>query len=324
MTTHLLTLKDSNARVARPDARLPQALQRLVLQDIHTLVFAGGGNRCFWQAGLVTRLLEAGWRLPVQLVGTSAGAGVAASLIAGKVAQGIEVCRELYASNPRIVDWSGAWRGRLGFAHEHIFPAWVASYLNEATFDAVRQARSRLRVAFARPHPVLGLQVSTLVGMLAYMVDKHINHSIHPRLPQILGLRQGYMNLHDCATLSEAQNLVSAAAAAPPFMRTRYVAGQAAIDGGFVDNAPVGSVPPDVASTGQSRLSQISQPGVLVLLTRFYPKLPTLFSWQSRCYLQPSRKIPVSTWDCTPKTTIDQAYDLGTHDADALLTRCEV
>lgn len=45
---------------------------------IHTLVFAGGGNRCMWQGGLLERLLAEGLSLPTQLVGTSAGAAVAA------------------------------------------------------------------------------------------------------------------------------------------------------------------------------------------------------------------------------------------------------
>ena len=297
----------------------PQALSRLALHDITTLVFAGGGNRCFWQAGLVTRLLDTGWRLPTQLVGTSAGAGVATSLITGKAAQAVRICKQLYADNPCMVDWSQAWRGRLCFAHEHIFPAWVASYLNDTTFDMMRSARSRLRVAFARPHPLLGLHVSTLAGTLAYMVDKHISHSIHPRLPSLLGLKQGYMNLHDCTTTGEAQNLLSAAAAAPPFMRSRQVSGRVAIDGGFVDNAPVGETI-DCKDTGCLTSSMnSSRPGILVLLTRFYPKLPRLFGWQGRMYLQPSRKVPISTWDCTPKTTIEQACDLGTHDAHFLL-----
>ena len=315
----------TNLSLKRP---VPLALTGLDLSSTSRLVFAGGGNRCMWQAGLVTQLLHAGWRLPVQMVGTSAGAGVATALIADKMAEGMEVCKQLYANNPRIVDWSKAWRGRLGFAHEHIFPAWVESYLNESTFEAVRNARSRLRVAFARPHPLLGLHLSTLAGTLAYVVDKHINHSIHPRLPQLLGLKLGYVDLHDCTSLAAAQNLLSAAAAAPPFMRARFVAGVPALDGGFVDNAPIGPLQSDKevgdgngdGDGAQSKESAEAVAHTLVLLTRFYPKLPSLFSWQGRSYWQPSRKVPVSTRDCTPKTTIQDAYGLGTQDAQHFLS----
>lgn len=294
------------------DSRTPTALHTLDLRRTDTLVFAGGGNRCMWQAGLVSQLLDAGWRLPVQLVGTSAGAGVATALIAGKVAEGLQACKTLYANNPRIADFSALWRGRVGFAHQHIFPAWVASYLNDSTFEALREAPIRLRVAFARPSPVLGLHLSTLAGTLAYLVDKHIGHSIHPRLPRWLGLQPDWMDLHDCTTLAQAQNLLSAAAAAPPFMRARLVAGRAALDGGFVDNAPIGQLP--AVQTPQARTRTV------VLLTRFYPQLPQWFSWQGRSYWQPSQKVPVSTWDCTPKTTIEAAFDLGQCDARARLS----
>jgi hypothetical protein len=53
----------------------------------------------------------------------------------------------------------------------------------------------------------------------------------------------------------------------------------------------------------------------LVLLTRHYPDLPQQFTFEQRQYWQPSRKIPVSTWDCRPFTTVDLAYELGIDDA---------
>jgi predicted patatin/cPLA2 family phospholipase len=288
----------------------PLLLAHLDLSQIETLVFAGGGNRCIWQAGLVTQWLCKGWAIPARLVGTSAGAGVATALLGGRVDQAMQVCQDLYAGNDRVVDYSGAWRGRVGFAHKHIYPAWIASYLNEGNFEALRQARSRLTVAFARPSPWLGLHLSTLAGTLAYIVDKHISHSIHPRLPRWLGLRQGYMDLQDCTSLPQAQNLLSAAAAAPPFMQAQRLDGGYALDGGFVDNAPISASAHSQTSEQKSR--------TLVLLTRFYPQWPTLFSWQGRNYLQPSQKVPVSTWDCTAKTVISKAFDLGTKDAASL------
>jgi predicted acylesterase/phospholipase RssA len=60
---------------------LVESLASLDLASIDTLVFAGGGNRCWWQAGAISQLLMQGWRLPPQLIGTSAGAAVAASFL---------------------------------------------------------------------------------------------------------------------------------------------------------------------------------------------------------------------------------------------------
>lgn len=79
------------------------------------------------------------------------------------------------------------------------------------------------------------------------------------------------------------------------------------MDGGYTDNAPI---PPQ---------SEKERSGTLVMLTRHYPKLPTLFSWQGRTYWQPSQRIPVSTWDCTPKTTVREAYGLGVEDSKRAL-----
>jgi predicted acylesterase/phospholipase RssA len=50
------------------------SLVSLDLAQVKTLSFAGGGNRCWWQGGLIAELLKRGWRLPPQLLGTSAGA----------------------------------------------------------------------------------------------------------------------------------------------------------------------------------------------------------------------------------------------------------
>jgi predicted patatin/cPLA2 family phospholipase len=310
---HIYIIIVSMNTTVSPLKSKPSALAQLNLSTIDTLVFAGGGNRCIWQAGLMGHLLERGWQLPLKLVATSAGAGVATALLGGTVDNAMRVCRELYNHNPRVVDWSKLWQGHIGFAHSHIYPAWMASYLNEGNFEVLRKTRSRLTVAFTRPAPWLGVRLSALVGTMAYAIEKQLGQSIHPRLPKWLGLRQGYMDLQDCQNLAQAQDLLFAASAAPPFMQARHVLGAAALDGGFVDNAPI-------AASAQTQTS-IEKSSTLVLLTRSYPQWPSLFEWQGRNYWQPSQKVPVSTWNCTPKTTIEAAYELGAKDAQALVGR---
>ncbi|WP_426268947.1 patatin-like phospholipase family protein [Dyella kyungheensis] len=268
-----------------------------------TLVLAGGGNRCWWQAGALRHLMERGMRLPAQLVGTSAGAAVAASILAEGADTALQACLKLYASNPRIFDWSSLSKLKLKFAHQHVYPAWVEAFLNEATFDTLRHSSSRLVVALTRPARFLGMRGSVAAGTVAYLVDKYLWNSIHPRLPRLFGLRQDFMVLNDCSDIEMAQSLLIAAASAPPIMSARPVGGGPAIDGGYTDNAPI---PPQ---------SEQERSTTLVMLTRHYPKLPPLFRWHGRTYWQPSQRIPVSTWDCTSKTTVHQAYDLGAQDS---------
>ena len=284
-----------------------QALTHLDTRQFNTLVFAGGGNRCWWQAGLVTQWLERGFKLPAQLVGTSAGAGVAAALLTPDgPRRALEACVELYGRESSIFDWRGLARLRFRFGHEQIYPAWVAAFVNEHNFADVRASASRLSVAVTHQARVLGLFGSVIAGTVAYLIDKHVSHSIHPRLPRWLGLRQHFKTLQDCASVGDAQALLTAAAAAPPLMPAVQLDGRAAIDGGYTDNAPI------------PQQTDAEKAATLVLLTRHYPGLPRMFRWRGRAYLQPSAPVPVSTLDCTRRATVREAFAFGAADALAL------
>lgn len=275
-----------------------------------TLVLAGGGNRCWWQAGALGHLLDHGMCLPPQFVGTSAGAAVAASFLAESADTALQACLKLFAENPKIFDWSALSKLKLKFAHQHVYPAWINAFLDAGTFAALRNSSSRLTVALTRPARFLGTRGSVAAGTLAYLADKYLWNSIHPRLPKLLGLRQDFVVLNDCSDLQTAQALLVAAASAPPIMSARLVGGGHAFDGGYTDNVPI------------PLQSEMERSNTLVMLTRHYPKLPRLFTWLGRTYWQPSQRIPVSTWDCTPKTTVQEAYDLGVRDSARALSTC--
>ena len=280
-----------------------QPLMAVDLGNIDTLVMAGGGNRCWWQAGLVQALIQRGWTLPQNITATSAGAAIATSLMAGTTEAALVACKKLYATNPQLFDWNALIRLKVKFAHQHIYPAWLHSLMGDGDYAALQQSQSRLSVAVTQPARWLGLTGSLITGSLAYLLDKKIAHSIHPKFPRYLGLRQAFFSLNECLSAQEARHLLAAAAAAGPFMKAQKVGERWALDGGYIDNAPVpAQTPAEAART-------------LVLLTRHYPDLPQQFTFEQRQYWQPSRKIPVSTWDCRPSTTVDQAYQLGLEDA---------
>lgn len=284
-----------------------QSLKRIDLCAIDTLVMAGGGNRCWWQAGLIQTLIQRGWTLPSQIIATSAGAAIATSFLTNKTEAALAACKQLYADNAQLFDWKALLRLKVKFAHQHIYPEWISSLMSDTDFPVLQQGKSRLSVAITQPARLLGLSGSLIAGSVAYMLDKKIAHSIHPRIPGYLGLRQAFFNLNDCTSASAARDLLAAAAAAAPFMKAQKVNGHWGIDGGYTDNAPIPEQTPAEAA------------GTLVLLTRHYPDLPQQFSYEQRQYWQPSQKIPVSTWDCRPSTTVDLAYQLG--QSDAVLAR---
>lgn len=281
-----------------------QALKKIDLNAIDRLVLAGGGNRCWWQAGLIQNLTKRGWTLPTKIIATSAGAAIATSFLTNKTEAALAACKQLYADNAQLFDWKALLRLKVKFAHQHIYPAWISSLMSDTDFPVLQQTKSRLSVAITQPARFLGLGGSLIAGSVAYLLDKKIAHSIHPKIPGYLGLRQAFFNLNDCTSAPEARDLLAAAAAAAPFMKAQKVNGRWGMDGGYTDNAPIPEQTPAEAAR------------TLVLLTRHYPDLPQQFTYEQRQYWQPSQKIPVSTWDCRPSTTVDLAYQLGQTDAN--------
>lgn len=273
------------------------------LGSIDTLIMAGGGNRCWWQAGLIQALMQRGWTLPQNITSTSAGAAIATSLLTGTTEAALVACKRLYSANLQLFDWRALMRLKVIFAHQHIYPTWLNSLMGDGDYAALQQSTTRLSVAVTQPAHWLGLTGSLITGSVAYLLDKRIAHSIHPKLPRYLGLRQAFFSLNECGTAHEARNLLAAAAAAGPFMKAKKVGERWALDGGYFDNAPLPAQTPAQAER------------TLVLLTRHYPDLPQQFIFKRRQYCQPSHQIPVSTWDCRPSTTVDQAYQLGCEDA---------
>ena len=273
------------------------------LDRFSTIVFAGGGNRCWWQAGLISRLTEQGITLPTQLIGTSAGAAIAAAYMLNVVPEALNSCVALYRQNETLFQWQKLRRLKIEFGHRQIYPSWIQSFITRPAFEAAKVSNHRLTAAVTHPIRLLGPSISIALATAAYLIDKKLGHNIHPMLPKYFGLRQGFYSLHECSTLEDARALLCAAAAAPPVMPPVKINGLCTFDGGYTDNAPI------------VRQSPFEKAATLVLLTRHYTRYPTIFQHGGRTYLQPSRPVPVSTWDCTARATVMDAFSLGYEDA---------
>ena len=270
------------------------------IESFNTIILAGGGNRCWWQAGVLAEWTVAARIRAQRFAGTSAGAGVLVATLAGQIDIAIDACQRLYNANPSI--FANRQQPRSWFAHESIYPRWIESFMTTDALTTVKSLGVEVQIGIARLVRGMPTSLGVGLGVLAYLVDKYGFGDIHPRLPTWLGYRMELRRFDTLQTQPHATHLLVAAAAAPPFIRAREIDQRQAFDGGLVDNAP--------------RLAPIDPcEQQLVLLTRHYPKRPRAFIHAGRWYLQPSRPVPVSTWDCTPRADISGAVALGRRDS---------
>jgi predicted acylesterase/phospholipase RssA len=263
------------------------------------IVFAGGGNRCYWQGGFYEAAAE---RLdtPSLAVGVSAGAFACIYSLLGIGSQVRE--RVLGACGPHLrnVDFA-AWRagGRL-YPVGAMYRALLDAVIDDRALQRLR-ALIDLRIAISRLPKGLSSTVGAAIGIAAYQVEKRLFHPVHPRFGRKLGFRPEFVRVRELSSAAELCNLVIASSGVPPFMPVVEINGRPALDGGLVDNVPVEPLDEIESAGGRS----------LVLLTRRYDRLPTT---RGRTYVQPSRRIPARQFDVTDPDSIRDAYQLGLRD----------
>ena len=271
------------------------------------IVFSGGGNRCWWQAGFVERLSQHACWNARQLLGASAGSGIATAFATGRIRRSLEVAIQRFDATPRNVRWRELLRGRRPFVLPLIYPDWISSFLDAHDFAQLKQSALKVQVAITRPVSYLPLPLASLLALGLYSTEKFWLKTFHARLPHRLGFRAQYLDLAQGVDLAEARTWLLASAAAVPLTPTYRVHGRPALDGGFYDNLPL---PPDRAD----------DPDTLVLLTRHRADLPRIFEHQCRVYIQPSHPVAAINMDCTSGANVRATFEQGLREADELMS----
>lgn len=267
-----------------------------------TVVFAGGGNRCWWQAGVVEGLKGASLWQPQTYVGASAGASIAVAAVTDRLRASLAVAVERFQRTSANVEWTNLLRGRRPFVLPAIYPDWIQSFLSESDFQRLKASPISVQVAITRPIRFLPSSVSTAIALGLYATEKFWLRTLHSRLPHAVGLRSEHVVINDCDTLDEASTLLLASSAAVPITPTHKVSGRVALDGGFYDSVPL---PKPDHHSGDT----------LVLLTRHKPERPQLFEAEGRFYLQPKSTVPVINMDCTNPVGVQSTFEQGLMEA---------
>jgi hypothetical protein len=269
-----------------------------------SVVFAGGGCRCFWQAGfwsVVSSYLPA----PRVVLGVSAGAAFACASLLGRGRDVLEDFKARVSANERNFYPSHLIEGTAMFPHESIYRATIEEGLDEEAFRNLQEGPD-VRIMLARPPGRLRGMSGFFLGGIAYMLDNY-EQKIHSRWGYRFGFEHELVSIRALSARAELVDLILHSSCTPPILPLYRRGDRIVLDGGLVDNAPAALVP-DTKST-------------LVLLTRHqaFDQVPEV---EGRVYAWPSRPVPVVKWDYTSPDLVQRTWELGCHDGERFVSNC--
>ncbi|MEA2836067.1 MAG: hypothetical protein QOD89_617 [Bradyrhizobium sp.] len=267
------------------------------------VVFAGGGNRCYWQGGFYEAAAPRLALMPKLVVAASAGAFAAVYSLLGIGPQARSRVYDGCGPHLRNFDLAAWRRGEPLCPVRPLYHQLLAQTIDDAALARLN-AITDLRIAVTRMPRGLPPLAGAVLGIGAYQLEKHLLHPVHPRLGRALGFRAEFISVRRLADARGMHEVLMASSGVPPFMPMTLVNGKPAFDGGLVDNVPVEPLEPIESAGGRT----------LVLLTRLYKDVPDV---AGRAYVQPSRKIDLSQFDITNPDGIRAAYELGLQDGHA-------
>ncbi|MFH1136822.1 MAG: patatin-like phospholipase family protein [Pseudomonadota bacterium] len=270
--------------------------------EYKAVVFAGGGSRCAWQVGFWTEAAPALNLAPRTVVGVSAGASMAALLLAGRAEFALSYMKKAMAANSRNIYPLNVLSGKPIFPHFEIYKRAVIDCIDRTALARLHQGPD-LKIVLSRPPAWLGPRLAVALGFSCYLLERKIKYPVHPRLAGKVGFAAEAVRARDCRTPEDLAELLIASSCTPPLTPVMKWNGGAALDGGLVDNVPVAVLEPDASPA-------------LVLLTRRFPE-KSIPKVPGRRYVQPSTPIAASKWDYTDPQGLQRAFDLGRRDGEA-------
>ncbi|UZE95468.1 patatin-like phospholipase family protein [Alkalimarinus alittae] len=272
------------------------------LSNIENVVFAGGGNRCFWQAGLWDVIAEPLNLNPKQFVSVSAGSAISCGILAGQSHECLRIVKATTSRNTKNRYMGNLFNADPVFPHERLYREMVLEIMHLDAFEQLKKGPSNA-IQVARIPRWLGPKSAVAIGLMAYQLEKKLKEPVHPTYGRKLGFKSEFINAADCHSPEELTDLILSSSCTPPMTPIMYRDNRPVLDGGLFDNAPVHGVAENSGDT-------------LVLLTRPYRNIPPV---AGRYYLSPSQKPPVSSWDYTNPQGVQATFDLGRRDGETLI-----
>ncbi len=268
------------------------------------VTFAGGGNRAFYQLGLLHAWEDRLRPRLAAIAAVSAGACVATLWLSGRERLTRDFWRARRSGVDKNFDWKRVLGGRAPTPHGPIYRDTLLCAYSDGGLENVQAAPFPIWVLTAAFPRVLPAAAGAMLGFGAYNLEKRLEPGrVHPTMPRKLGFRPKLVDARDCTTPDELADLVIASSSSPPFTPVGRFRGERLLDGSLVDN-----VPADAAER------EPSVRGNLVLLTRPYPAT-SLGAQGSRTYVAPTKPVPIERWDYTQPHLLDETIEMGEAEA---------
>jgi patatin-like phospholipase len=269
------------------------------------ITLAGGGNRAFYQLGLLNRWCEMLHSRIAGIAACSAGAAVIITYLADRQAETHDYWVSRCTGITTNFDWRRLLAGQRPSPAYPIYRDTLLHALAAGGWERVRSQPFPILVLAARLPRFLPAALAVPLGISGYSIEKRLRtQMVHPSFGRLLGFAPTVVDARACESPEELAALILASSATPPFTPVGAFRGHRLLDGGMVDNVPafVGD-----AIDGATRN--------LVLLTRPYP--PTVTGPRgTRLYLAPSAPVPIGRWDYTQPGRLRETIAMGEREAD--------
>lgn len=190
------------------------------------LTLAGGGNRAFYQVGLLRRFHEEIEPRLAAVASCSAGACVAVLHFSGRADAAHEFWRHRRRHVTRNFDWRLLLRGERPAPHAPVYRDTVEFAMRDGGLDRLRALPFPIWVVTSSLPRRLPVPLALSLGLAAYNLEKRIAPArVHPRLAARVGFRAALFDARDCETPAEVADLVLASSATPPFTPSACIAG---------------------------------------------------------------------------------------------------
>ncbi|HEU4405234.1 MAG TPA: patatin-like phospholipase family protein [Polyangiaceae bacterium] len=269
------------------------------------LTLAGGGNRAFYQLGLLNRWAGLLWPRLAAVAAVSAGSCVLLVHLSGRAEPANRYWRERRRHVTKNFVWANLLRGESPAPHAPVYRDTLLHTLAEGGLDRVRREPVPLWVLAAGLPRRLPPAAAVALGLGAYSLEKRLRPAmLHPSFGRGLGFVPRVFDARECESEGELADLVMASSATPPFTPVGSFRGEALLDGGLIDN-----VPAEIAERAPGARKNI------VLLTRPYP--PGAAGRRgNRLYVAPTGPLPIERWDYTRPELLDATIAVGEREAD--------